>query len=78
MLPLRRRAAISGFDRPMPWVGAYGDVARGAGLLHVDSYGQISVAVRDGRADDMYPLAVRTAVVFRSPDVTQVPVDPAP
>ncbi|MEA2024540.1 MAG: SAM-dependent chlorinase/fluorinase [Actinomycetota bacterium] len=68
---------ISGIDRPMPWAEAYGDVAHGAGLLHVDSYGQIAIAVRDGRADDVYPLALRTAVTFRSPDGTRIPVVPA-
>ncbi len=65
---------ISGFDRSLPWVAAYGDVPRGSGLLHVDSYGQVAIAVRDGRADDEYPLAVRTAVTFRRPGTARIPV----
>lgn len=69
---------ISGFDRPMPWAEAYGDVAHGAGLIHVDSYGQIAIAVRDGRADNVYPLAVRTAVTFRSPGATRIQVISSP
>jgi S-adenosylmethionine hydrolase len=40
----------------LPWVAVYGDVGEGEGLLHVDSYGQIAVAVRSGRADESYPL----------------------
>jgi len=68
---------ISGLERPMSWVDAYGDVAHGGGLIHVDSYGQIAIAVRDGRADEAYPLAVRTAVTFRSPASTQIQVTPA-
>jgi S-adenosylmethionine hydrolase len=69
---------ISGFERPMVWVEAYGDVARSSGLIHVDSYGQIAIAVRDGRADDAYPLAVRTAVTFRPQGSTRIPIVPAP
>ena len=65
---------ISGFDRSMPWVEAYGDVAEGAGLLHADSYGQIAIAVHGGRADEEYPLVVRTAVTFRSPKATRIPL----
>jgi S-adenosyl-L-methionine hydrolase (adenosine-forming) len=48
------------------WLVAYGDVEVGEGLLHVDSYGQIAVAVRNGRADDAYPLAEATAVTIRA------------
>jgi len=67
--------SISGLDRPVAWVEAYGDVAQGSGLIHVDSYGQIAIAVRDGRADEAYPLVVRTAVAFQSPDGrTRIPI----
>ena len=65
---------ISGVDCLLPWAEAYGDVAHGTGLIHVDSYGQIAIAVRDGRADNVYPLAVRTAVTVRSPGVTRIQV----
>ena len=69
---------ISGLERPMPWVEAYGGVVHGGGLIHVDSYGQIAIAVRDGRADKAYPLSVRTAVTFRPPGETRIPIVPAP
>ncbi len=69
---------ISGVDRLLPWAEAYGDVPHGAGLIHVDSYGQIAIAVRDGRADNVYPLAVRTAVTFRSPGATRIQVISSP
>ena len=65
---------ISGVDCLLPWAEAYGDVAHGTGLIHVDSYGQIAIAVRDGRADNVYPLAVQTAVTVRSPGVTRIQV----
>ena len=69
---------IAGLQRPVSWVEAYGDVAQGSGLIHADSYGQISIAIRDGRADEEYPLAVRTAVTFRSQGRTRIPLVPAP
>jgi S-adenosylmethionine hydrolase len=65
---------IAGIARSLPWCTAYGDVAPGEGLLHVDSYGQIAIAVRGGRADALYPLVVRTAVGFRGAGATGVPV----
>ncbi len=70
--------SISGVDRSVPWVQAYGEVVQGSGLIHVDSYGQIAIAVRDGRADDVYPLVLRTAVMFRSEGRTRIPLVPAP
>lgn len=51
---------------PIEWVEAYGDVVDGEGLLHIDSYGQIAVAVRDGSAVDSYPLDNGTAVTVRA------------
>ena len=68
---------IEGVDRSLMWCTAYGEVAAGEGLLHVDSYGQMAIAVRGGRADEMYPLVVRTAVAFRPPGSTGIPVAPA-
>ncbi len=56
---------LVGIERPLRWVDAYGDVEPGEGLIHADSYGQIAIAVREGRADEEYPLTVRTAVTFR-------------
>jgi len=67
---------IAGINRRLPWTGAYGDVEPGEGLLHIDSYGQIAVAVRDGRADESYPLTVRTAITFRVPGSSTIPVTP--
>jgi len=49
------------------WVAAYGDVAEGDGLLHVDSYGQIAIAVRGGRADERLNLAANIAITFARP-----------
>ncbi len=51
----------------------------GEALLHVDSYGQIAVGVRDGRADETFGLGVGTPVIFRKPvdddDLRIVPAD---
>jgi hypothetical protein len=57
---------IGAMEFPIGWVDAYGDVAVGEGLLHVDSYGQIAVAVREGRADDRYPLEPSIVVTIKS------------
>lgn len=65
---------IAGTDRAMPWCAAYGDVDPGDGLIHVDSYGQIAIAVSGGRADASYPLSVRTAVGFRPSGPTRIPI----
>lgn len=51
----------------MRWVSAFGDVAAGEALVHVDSSGQVAIAVRGGRADDVLPLAVGAAVTFSRP-----------
>lgn len=53
---------IGGTEHELRWVTAYGDVDPGAGLLHVDSYGMIALAVRDGRADERFNLSERLAV----------------
>ena len=68
---------VAGVDRALPWCAAYGDVAEGEGLVHVDSYGQIAVAVRGGRADEEYPLSVRTAVGLRPSGTIRIPITPA-
>lgn len=56
---------IGAIEHQLSWVSAYGDVMEGEGLLHVDSYGQIAVAVRGGSAVDDYPLEEGIAVTFR-------------
>ena len=72
----RATMTIAGVDRALMWCTAYGDVAAGEGLLHVDSYGQVAIAVRGGRADELYPLTVRTAVGIRGSGPTEVPITP--
>jgi len=67
---------IAGTDRSIAWRTAYGDVAPGDGLIHVDSYGQIAIAVRSGRADEKFGLSVRTAVGFRPAGITRIPITP--
>ncbi len=67
---------VAGIDRTLPWCAAYGDVAQGEGLIHVDSYGQIAVAVSGGRADEKYPLSVRTAVGIRPSGTIRIPITP--
>jgi S-adenosylmethionine hydrolase len=54
-------------DHALPWVVAYGEVESGSPLVHVDSYGLIALAVREGRADDWFGLEEGTAVTFRAP-----------
>lgn len=66
---------IGAIEHRLPWVGAYGDVGDGEGLLHVDSYGQIAVAVRGGRADVDYPLEDHIAVTLRSLSSDPLQVD---
>lgn len=56
---------IGAIEHRLPWVAAYGDVAEGDALLHVDSYGQIAVAVRGGRSDEDFPLEEGIAVTLR-------------
>lgn len=57
---------IASSEFPVEWVTSYGDVEPGEGLLHIDSYGQMAVAVRDGSAVDSFPLDAGTAVTIRS------------
>lgn len=57
---------IAAAEFPVEWVTSYGDVEEGEGLLHIDSYGQIAVAVRNGSAVESFPLAEGTAATIRS------------
>lgn len=59
---------VAGTEHRLPWVEAYAHVPEGEALLHVDSYGQIAVAIRNGRADEAFGLAARTSVTLRRPD----------
>ena len=64
---------IGASEHLLPWVAAYGGVDEGAGLIHVDSYGQVAVAVRGGRADEVFALGPGVAVtISRS---RRVPID---
>lgn len=56
------------------WLGAYGGAEPGEALLHVDSYGQIAIAVREGRADESLPLESGVAVGLRPPSTTPLDV----
>lgn len=66
---------IGAMEFPIGWVDAYGDVASGEGLLHIDSYGQLAIAVREGRADDKYPLETNLVVTVKSSAVEPRRVD---
>ncbi|MBT8213289.1 MAG: SAM-dependent chlorinase/fluorinase [Acidimicrobiia bacterium] len=56
---------IGAMEYPITWAGTYGDVLEGEGMVHVDSYGQIAVAVRGGSALDDYPLENGIAVTLK-------------
>jgi S-adenosylmethionine hydrolase len=58
---------VGATEHRLRWVAAYGDVSSGAGLLHVDSYGQMAVAVHGGRADEHFALATNLALTFVRP-----------
>ena len=55
---------IGATEHVLPWVSTYGNVEEGGGLVHVDSYGQIAVAIRGSRADKRYPLHAGVAVTL--------------
>ena len=52
----------------IPWRSTYGDVDEGEPVVHVDSHGQIAIAVRGGRADDAFDFGVGDTVVLGRPD----------
>jgi S-adenosylmethionine hydrolase len=55
---------VGATEHRLAWVAAYGDVEDGGGLIHVDSYGQMAVAVRGGRADESFSLDAGVAVTM--------------
>jgi S-adenosylmethionine hydrolase len=65
---------IGATEHPLTWVTAYGEVEAGAGLLHIDSYGQMAVAVNGGRSDRDYPLEAGVAVTLRKSGASYVPI----
>jgi S-adenosylmethionine hydrolase len=50
------------------WGSTYGDVEEGEAIVHVDSHGQMAVAVRGGRADEDFSFEVGDTVVLGRPD----------
>jgi len=50
------------------WRTVYGDVGQDEAVLHVDSHGQIALAVRGGRADETFGIGVGDSVVITRPD----------
>ena len=50
------------------WGESYGSVENGEPVIHVDSHGQIALAVRGGRADEDFPISVGDPVVIGRPD----------
>jgi hypothetical protein len=50
------------------WRSTYGDVDEGEPVVHIDSHGQIAIAVRGGRADEAFEFGVGDAVVLGRPD----------
>jgi S-adenosylmethionine hydrolase len=50
------------------WGSTYGDVEEGEPVIHVDSHGQVAIAVRGGRADETFLFGVGDAVVLGRPD----------
>ena len=49
----------------LPWVAAYGDVDPGQALIHVDSYGLLAIAVREGSAAERLNLTEGHQVVLK-------------
>ena len=64
---------VGATEHHLPWVTVYGDVAEGSGLVHVDSYGQVAIAIREGRADEGFALEPGVAVTLSG--LRPVPVD---
>lgn len=59
---------IGATEYDLPWLVAYGDVEPGEAMLHVDSYGLVALAVRDGSAAELLNLAEGHQVVLKRPE----------
>lgn len=55
-------------DFRLVWRSTYGDVDEGEAILHVDSHGQMALAVRAGRADEDFSFGVGDTVILGRPD----------
>jgi S-adenosylmethionine hydrolase len=54
---------VAGTQHEMVWATTYGE-GQGAGVVHVDSYGMVAVAVPGGRADGAFGLTEGTPISF--------------
>jgi hypothetical protein len=59
---------VGGTEYDLPWVAAYGDVEPGQPLVHIDSYGLLAIAVREGSAAERLNLTEGHQVVLRKPE----------
>lgn len=67
---------IGGSRHELPWRDGYGE-DEGAGLVHVDSYGMMAIAVSGGRADDVYGISSGLSVGFSGVSQSRdVPLEP--
>lgn len=55
---------VGGTVHELPWLASYAQVPPEGALVHVDSYGLIAIAVREGRADRRFNLTPGLAVTF--------------
>lgn len=55
-------------EHRIAWGDTYGSVEDGEAVLHIDSHGQIALAVRGERADDDLGLGVGDSLVISRPD----------
>jgi S-adenosyl-L-methionine hydrolase (adenosine-forming) len=53
---------IGGTRRELPWRETYGE--GGSGVVHVDSYGMMAIAVAGGRADEEYGISIGLSIGF--------------
>ncbi len=58
---------VGATEHEVPWVSAYGDVEPGQPLAHVDSYGLLAIAIREGSAAERLNLTEGHQVVLKRP-----------
>jgi S-adenosylmethionine hydrolase len=56
---------VGATEHELPWLATYGDVEPGQSLLHIDSYGLLAIAVREGSAAERLNLTEGHQVVLR-------------
>lgn len=52
----------------IPWGTAYSSVEPGEPVIHIDSHGQVALAINGGDAAERYPIGVGDSVVVGRPD----------